>query len=413
MRPAFRHVNLTRAATRLGVVRHVTPHLRCSVRSVRSYNSDHNKNNNNNSPLDTLAQGFQAVKATLVNKTPLRHVTKPTVETLPFTGEASNWHDAVREAQGLVHTGDEDRMMDPVKLLGEDVWELKDNIKRLLGSGHPFIKTLVKHYLASDTERIRPLLVQLVAQATGNGIIKPEQRRLGEISEMIYIASLLHYDVLDDNAPTHVFGNKMAVLAGDFLLARASLALAQLRTAECIELMATCIANLVEGEVMLVKKQSEFTVDDYLQQCYLKTASLIGQSCKSSVVLGRQPGTDHHELAQAAYDYGRHFGMALQLSHDIRQFAKETGKMDRAPSVCTPLLYAAEEFPELNQIMERQFGHAEDLEKTRLLVYKSQGLKRTFDLIHTHQQAAIQVAQQFNSSQSQQALIQLAQHVSS
>ncbi|ORX63154.1 terpenoid synthase [Hesseltinella vesiculosa] len=388
-------------------------------------------NNNNNNPLDTLVQGFQAVKTTIVNNTPLRHVTKPTMETLPFTGKAANWHDAVREAQGLVHTGnDHDRMMDPAKLLGDDVWELKDHIKRLLGSGHPFMKTLVKHYLASDTERIRPLVVQLMALASSpDQVILDQQRRLGEISEMIYISSLLHYDILDDNGePANVFGNKMAVLGGDFLLARASLALAQLRNAECIELMATCIANLVEGEVLHLKKNNgKVSMDDYLQQCYLKTASLIAQSCKSSVVLG---GNDD-SMAQQAYEYGRNLGMALQvnlkmtrlgififfffclqLTSDIQQFAKASTSMDRAPVLSPPLLFAAEEIPELNEIIDRQFEQADDLEKTRLLVYQSQGLKRTFDLIHTHQQAAVAVAEQFKPSQAQQSLVQLAQHIS-
>ncbi|CAO3589772.1 unnamed protein product [Absidia cylindrospora] len=158
------------------------------------------------------------------------------METLPFTGKADSWHDALREAQDLVKTENQDCMMDPVKLLGKDVWELKGNITKLLGSGHPFIKTMAKHYLSGDTERIRPLLVLLMAQAnslTTPPAILDTQRRLAEISEMIHISSLLHYDILDDNEnQANVFGNKMAVLAGDFLLARASLALAQLRSAD-------------------------------------------------------------------------------------------------------------------------------------------------------------------------------------
>ena len=50
-----------------------------------------------------------------------------------------------------------------------------------------------------------------------------------------------------------LFGNKMAVLAGDFLLGRASVALARLRDPEVTELLATVIANLVEGEFMLTE----------------------------------------------------------------------------------------------------------------------------------------------------------------
>ncbi|KAI9867523.1 MAG: coq1 putative hexaprenyl diphosphate synthase, partial [Watsoniomyces obsoletus] len=76
--------------------------------------------------------------------------------------------------------------------------------------------------------------------------ILPSQRRLAEITELIHTASLLHDDVIDTSttrrgAPSAntEFGNKMAVLAGDFLLGRASVALARLRDPEVIELLAT------------------------------------------------------------------------------------------------------------------------------------------------------------------------------
>ncbi|CAO3645281.1 unnamed protein product [Cunninghamella blakesleeana] len=336
-------------------------------------------------------------------------------------------------------------MMDPVKLLGKDVWELRGNIKKLLGSGHPFMKTLAKHYLSSDTERIRPLLILLMAKATNmshvnnhinestntnddnQNLISEKQRRLAEISEMIHISSLLHYDILDDNEnTTNVFGNKMAVLAGDFLLARASLALAQLRNAECIELMATCIANLVEGEVMHVKKGEDGHIDSttnqqqqqheqqdqisdldyYLHQSYLKTGSLIAQSCKSSAVLS---GADK-DVTKIAYDYGKHIGLAIQLISDLQVFAKKAATLDHL-SINAPLLFASEEFPELKQIIKGNFSHEDDLEKARNLVYQSHGLKRTIELADIHKQQAIKAIQKLPTSRAQVALIQLAKNV--
>ncbi|CAO3623157.1 unnamed protein product [Cunninghamella echinulata] len=372
-----------------------------TIRSISTtrlcyYNNNNNSNNNKNttsdigeSPFSAIANGIESLRTSLLNNSPLRHVTKPTLETLPFTGEADSWYKALREAQGLVKTDNQDRMMDPVKLLGKDVWELRGNIKKLLGSGHPFMKTLAKHYLSSDTERIRPLLVLLMAQATSavdtRDHVLATQRRLAEISEMIYISSLLHYDILDDNENAkNVFGNKMAVLAGDFLLARASLALAQLRNAECIELMATCIANL----------------------SYLKTASLIAQSCKSSVVLG----ASDNDVAIIAYDYGKNVGMAIQLINDIQVFAKKAANMDNIP-INAPLLFASEEFSELKQLIKGNFADEGDLEKARNLVYQSNGLKRTLELADTYKLRAIESIQKLPSSKAQQALIQLAKNV--
>lgn len=182
------------------------------------------------------------------------------------------------------------------------------------------------------------------ALASATGTILPTQRRLAEITEMIHVASLLHDDVIDasplrrgaPSAPS-AFGNKLSILGGDFLLGRASVALARLRDAEVVELLATVIANLVEGEVMQLKSQAaaaessnasasstpthaevwgsegllahtmglsdlqaKKAIDDalsthnqptpahfslYLQKTYLKTAALIAKSTRASVIL--------------------------------------------------------------------------------------------------------------------------------
>ena len=132
--------------------------------------------------------------------------------------------------------------------------------------------------------------------------VNPAQRRLAEITETIHTASLLHDDVIDHSesrrgAPSAnlQFGNKMAVLGGDFLLARASVALARLRHPEVVELLATVIANLVEGEFMQLKNTaldeakpvwSEDALTYYLEKTYLKTASLISKSCRAAAILG-------------------------------------------------------------------------------------------------------------------------------
>ncbi|CAN0294282.1 unnamed protein product, partial [Laminaria digitata] len=79
------------------------------------------------------------------------------------------------------------------------------------------------------------------------------QLRLAEITEMIHAASLFHDDVIDEadtrrGVPSvnKVFGNKLAILAGDFLLARSSMSLARLRSLESVELMSAAIEHLVK-----------------------------------------------------------------------------------------------------------------------------------------------------------------------
>ena len=161
--------------------------------------------------------------------------------------------------------------------------------------------------------------------------ILPTQMRLAQIVEMIHVASLLHDDVLDKSplrrgvpsAPA-AFGNKLSVLAGDFLLGRASAALSRLGEYEVVELIASVIANLVEGEILQMKdlyapelglvgssRVGKDAWNMYLKKTYLKTASLMAKGARASVVLG---GCKEGEIwKEVAYAYGRNIGIAFQV----------------------------------------------------------------------------------------------------
>ncbi|RUS14640.1 isoprenoid synthase domain-containing protein, partial [Endogone sp. FLAS-F59071] len=317
--------------------------------------------------------GLNNLRTTLWSISPIAAVNEGSEsEPIPFTGKANSWTQAVQEAQGLVvEDGPDQKIIDPIKLVGRDLFDLQDNIVGLLGSDHPLLNTISKYYFSAEGKHIRPLLVLLIAQATSitpkqyvvgfsdeyeiidtpispmlprnTGVasidaatlytpsvttqgctILPTQRRLAEITEMIHTASLLHDDVIDASearrgqpSANANFGNKMAILAGDFLLARASVSLARLRNPEVIELLATVIANLVEGEFMQLKNTQEgkngeapkmTTFEYYMEKTYMKTASLIAKSCMASAVLGGST----REVTELAYAYGRNFGLAFQ-----------------------------------------------------------------------------------------------------
>lgn len=82
--------------------------------------------------------------------------------------------------------------------------------------------------------------------------------------------------------------SQVAVLAGDYLLARASVLLARLGDVQVVEIMATALDSLVQGEIMQLKMDPEKMLDisQYLRKSYYKTASLITNACKSCAILG-------------------------------------------------------------------------------------------------------------------------------
>lgn len=343
-------------------------------------------------------------------------------------------------AQNILSSGPRDAgigiSVDPLRIVGKEMKFLTKNIRSLLGSGHPILDTVAKYYTQSEGKHVRPMLVLLMSRATAsapklrrNTLIQttpsindsispsailsdinptsgtnpltattsealhnstdskilPSQRRLAEITELIHTASLLHDDVIDHSllrrsspSANIAFGNKMAVLAGDFLLGRASVALARLRDAEVIELLATVIANLVEGEFMQLKNTAhdelnpvwtENTITYYLQKTYLKSASLISKSCRAAALLGQSAP----EVVEAAYAYGKNLGLAFQLVDDMLDYTisgAELGKpagADLELGLATaPLLFAWKENKELGAMVGRKFGREGDVEMVRL-----------------------------------------------
>ncbi|OJJ43402.1 hypothetical protein ASPZODRAFT_154591 [Penicilliopsis zonata CBS 506.65] len=372
--------------------------------------------------------------------------------------------------------------VDPLRMVGKELKFLTKNIRSLLGSGHPMLDKVAKYYTRSEGKHMRPLLVLLMSQATalapqaarssispppppsslsslssssindpisspqvlvdanpdtspgskydfiGDENILPSQRRLAEITELIHTASLLHDDVID-NAVTRrsassanlQFGNKMAVLAGDFLLGRASVALARLRDPEVTELLATVIANLVEGEFMQLKNTAQDeahpvftddTIDYYLQKTYLKTASLISKSCRAAALLGNSAP----EVVDAAYAYGRNLGLAFQLVDDMLDYtvsAVDLGKpagQDLELGLATaPLLFAWKQNPELGPLVGRKFGREGDVQRAREIVYRSNGVEQTRALAQEYADKAVAAISHFPDSEAKAGLIEMCE----
>lgn len=272
--------------------------------------------------------------------------------------------------------------MDPFKLVEPDLRPLSESIKDLVGIDHPVLNKVARHFFDMQGKRFRPTILLLVSQALGSArdsAAFTRQKRLAEVSEMIHTASLIHDDVIDVSdmrrgaRTVHkIFGNKVAVLAGDFLLARASVLLARLGEPKVVELMATVLQDMVHGEMMQARAEPDdlLSFEHYTLKNYLKTGSLISLGCQSAAVLGGH--TWDGMVGLAARDYGRHLGVAYQLVDDLLDFTaseQQLGKpalADMASGLATaPALYAAAQFPQMGALVKRQFAQDGDLEVRR------------------------------------------------
>ncbi|MFM7426489.1 MAG: solanesyl diphosphate synthase [Elainella sp.] len=305
-----------------------------------------------------------------------------------------------------------------------DLRLLTDNLKQLVGARHPILYAAAEHLFGAGGKRLRPAIVLLLSRATMAGEeITAKHRRLAEITEMIHTASLVHDDVIDEaelrrGVPTvhSSFGNRIAVLAGDFLFAQSSWYLANLDNLAVVKLLSEVIMDLAEGEIQqgLNRFDTSLSIDAYLEKSYYKTASLIANSSKAAGVLsGVSP-----EMAKNLYGYGRHLGLAFQIVDDILDFTgssealgKPAGSDLKSGNLTAPVLYALEEKPYLEGLIEREFAQDGDLEQALALIADSRGIERSRELAAHHAQQAVQNLADLPASESLQALIELADYV--
>lgn len=280
------------------------------------------------------------------------------------------------------------------------------------------------YYFDGKGKLIRPLIVTLVGRACrtdlelGEGAsttcwpdsIERHQNSIAKITEMIHTASLVHDDVIDGaserrgkTAVNVAFTDKECVLAGDFILSNATCILAKIGNPRVIEIFAHVIEDLVRGELMQLRmaQDPEQRFSNYIKKSEAKTASLLARSSHCVAVIA---GGDEH-VQNAAYAYGRQLGIAFQLIDDLLDVTQSSSDMGKETSVdmklglaTAPVLFASEEFPELETLMLRKFSGDGDIQAAQEYIMKSNGIQRTRDLAEEYANGAIDSAQQLPGS---------------
>ncbi|KAJ8533570.1 hypothetical protein K7X08_006894 [Anisodus acutangulus] len=306
-----------------------------------------------------------------------------------------------------------EEQVDPFSLVADELSLLTNRLRSMVVAEVPKLASAAEYFFKMGVEgkRFRPTILLLMATALDVPIprsapqvevdslsrdLRTRQQSIAEITEMIHVASLLHDDVLDDadtrrgiGSLNFVMGPKLAVLAGDFLLSRACVALASLKNTEVVSLLATVVEHLVTGETMQMSTSSDerCSMEYYMQKTYYKTASLISNSCKSIALLAGHTA----EVSMLAFDYGKNLGLAFQLIDDVLDFTGTSATLGKGSLsdirhgiVTAPILYAMEEFPQLCSLVDRGFDDPVNVEIALDYLGKSRGIQRTRELASKH-----------------------------
>jgi len=204
-----------------------------------------------------------------------------------------------------------------------DLVRVEDALRASVVADDPFLTEVASHLITAGGKRGRPLFA-VAAAATAEPTLAPVADDViqGGVSvELVHLGSLYHDDVMDDATTRRTvesvnarWGNLQAILAGDYLLARASEIAASLGT-EVAGLLARTIGRLCEGQIRELQTTYDATrtVESYLASIEGKTASLFATAARIGAITAGLP----RPHVDALTDFGLAFGMAFQIVDDV------------------------------------------------------------------------------------------------
>lgn len=254
--------------------------------------------------------------------------------------------------------------------IADDVRLVEAELSRQCHSEVELVTKVGLHTLEAGGKRLRPAFVALAAKATGLPYERERVIRLGACMEMIHMATLLHDDVIDNSPlrrgrPTAsaLYGNTESILAGDVLLAKAMVILAEDGDLGIIRTVAQSVVEMAQGEVRELEIRNDFdlTEEEHLKVLRMKTAAFIESCC----VVGALAAGADQAVQDGLQSYGHNIGMGFQIVDDLLDYRgdrEHTGKVRatdfREGCATLPLIYLRPKLSEQEREVARlKFGN--------------------------------------------------------
>ena len=203
-----------------------------------------------------------------------------------------------------------------------------------IASESELLAALGQHVLGSGGKRMRPALVLLAAELCG--YTGARRIQIAAAVELLHTATLLHDDVVDLSpmrrgraSANAVWGNRKAILAGDFLYARSSSMIVEDGNLEILWIFSDTIRQMSEGELLQLERSFDPSVTEshYYRVIDRKSASLLAAACEAGAILGGVTRAERRRLAE----FGREFGVAFQLRDDALDYEAREAELGKRP----------------------------------------------------------------------------------
>ncbi|AJA68108.1 octaprenyl diphosphate synthase [Myroides odoratimimus] len=275
-------------------------------------------------------------------------------------------------------------------------------------------------------KQMRPMFVFLVAKMVA-GEVNERTYRGASVIELIHTATLVHDDVVDDSNKRRGFfslnalwKNKIAVLVGDYLLAKGLLLSIDNGDFDLLRIISVAVREMSEGELLQIEKarRLDITEEVYYEIIRQKTATLIAACCSLGAAA---VDPDNAELIEKMRKFGELIGMAFQIKDDLFDYTdgpigKPTGIDIKEQKMTLPLIYTLNtcEPKEKKWLINSVKNHNEDKRRVKeviAFVKQKGGLEYATTKMVEYQQEALNILQEFPESTYREALFTMVNYV--
>ena len=299
-----------------------------------------------------------------------------------------------------------------------DVFESK--FKASMHSDAPLLNRITHYIVKRKGKQIRPMFVFFAAKLCG-GILESTHRGAALV-ELLHTATLVHDDVVDNAYERRGFfsinalwKNKIAVLVGDYLLAKGLLLSVNNNEFRLLQIVSEAVKQMSEGELLQIEKVRRMDISEalYFDVIRQKTASLIASCCACGAA---SSGADE-ETVEKMRLFGEKVGIAFQIKDDTFDFGtddvgKPLGIDIKEKKVTLPLIYALNraDRTERKKMISLVKNHKDEPEKIQQIidfVNKMDGVHYANQKMIQYQQEAFDILYTFEESDARTGLEQL------
>lgn len=315
-----------------------------------------------------------------------------------------------------------DKIKAPIE---KDLQEFEPYFKKSLQSDIPLLATILNFLYRTKGKQLRPMFVFLSAKLFGN---TNEFSKLAACSvELLHTATLVHDDVVDESYERRgsfsvkaLWKNKLAVLVGDYILAKGLLLQLENKKYNFLHLTSRAVQDMSEGEILQMKKSRKLDIDDdtYFEIIRKKTASLIA----TSMAIGTASTTDDEEKVEKMYRIGQDVGIAFQIKDDIFDYqskgiiGKPIGNDIKEKKITLPLLHIlntaeSAERKRILHLIKRKNKDAKVVKELIQLVIDRGGLEYAEIRMNEFKNHAINGLREFDDCEARESLIELMEYI--